>query len=256
MAEHVSGAGAGDAHADEEDPFLKSLPATVHVANKEGRAKLVQEVHAHAKANGKAMRTAAKVDGVGYSGSRTSLMTCSCEECTCVVKLRCRKEGWMIDKDACKPHNRLCLATARTNRKRDISAVPAVQVAVRLEPKLKAKAVNILAASEGGTQASITTAWRAKQDVISLSEAEYSYSHQLIKPFLDKLMETNPGSHVVFLRDKENKLVACGYVLGSAAELAARAGLDIIALDACHFQHGAAGEPQTTPLRRSVRRKL
>ena len=56
MAEHVSGAGAGDAHADEEDPFLKSLPATVHVANKEGRAKLVQEVHAHAKANGKARR--------------------------------------------------------------------------------------------------------------------------------------------------------------------------------------------------------
>ena len=42
-----------------------------------------QEVHKHAKAHGKAMRTTAKIEGVGYSGSRTSLMTCLCEECSC-----------------------------------------------------------------------------------------------------------------------------------------------------------------------------
>ena len=74
IAVRESGAGAGDARAAEsdEDPFMASLPATVHAANKEGRAKLVQEIHTHAKAHGKSMRTAAKIEGVGFSGSRTA----------------------------------------------------------------------------------------------------------------------------------------------------------------------------------------
>ena len=88
---------------------------------------------------------------------------------------------------------------------RDIAAVPAVQLAVKLEPKLKAKAVNAMAASEGGAQASMTTAWRAKQAVVNLTEAEYTQSYQMIKPFLDKLVETNPGSHLEFLCDPDNK---------------------------------------------------
>ena len=217
---------------------MASLPATVHAANKEGRAKLVQEIHTHAKAHGKSMRTAAKIEGVGFSGSRTALMACSSSECSCVVTLRCRKEGWRVDLCSCRPHNRLCVSTARTNKARDIAAVSSVQLAVSLEPKLKTKAVNVMGAIEGGAHASKTTAWRAKQEVITMSETEYNYSYQIIKPFLDKLVQTNPGSHTVFLTDKENKLVACGYLLGSAAEVAARAGLDVIALDACHL-HGS-----------------
>ena len=130
IAVRESGAGAGDARAAEsdEDPFMASLPATVHAANKEGRAKLVQEIHTHAKAHGKSMRTAAKIEGVGFSGSRTALMACSSSECSCVVTLRCRKEGWRVDLCSCRPHNRLCVSTARTNKARDIAAVSSVQL--------------------------------------------------------------------------------------------------------------------------------
>ena len=59
----------------------------------------------------------------------------------------------------------------------------------------------------------VNQAWRAKQAVVNLTEAEYTQSYQMIKPFLDKLVETNPGSHLEFSCDPDNKLAAAGFVL-------------------------------------------
>ena len=80
-----------------------------------------------------------------------------------------------------------------------------------------------MGAIEGGAHASKTTAWRAKQEVITMSETEYNYSYQIIKPFLASAGENVPSA---------------GAGAGSGE---ARRGDD--------------GEP-ATPLRRSIRRKL
>ncbi|XRB23661.1 hypothetical protein RI054_35g135150 [Pseudoscourfieldia marina] len=79
---------------------------------------------------------------------------------------------------------------------------------------------------------------RARKIAMNDNQENYERSFELIEPWLQGLKDNNKDTKTVFLRDKDGRFAAGGYVLGAVADIVKECALPMGAMDATHFVNG------------------